>query len=305
VAGVDVRGSAPGTRETDLIRPTARVERIHAVCLCGGSAFGLAAADGVVAYLAGQGIGVETGIRPVPIVAGAVIFDLGLGAAEAYPDPALGRAAAEAAAGPEGTAPAEGSLGVGTGATVGKIAGLGSAMKAGVGTAGLRLADGTLVAALVVTNAGGEVVGRDGRVLAGVRDGRGGYLDAESMILTSDGPSGPRRGPPSGRPAGEPAQLGITNTTLAVIGTDAALDRAQARKVAELGHDALARAIRPVHTLYDGDTVFCLATGARAGQAADPVRIGVAAVSVLIEAIERSVLLARGRGGLPGLADSG
>lgn len=282
VAGVDVRGSAPGTRETDLLRPTALVERIHALCLCGGSAFGLAAADGVMTYLAERGIGVPTVARPVPIVPAAVIFDLGIGSPEAYPTPAMGYAAAEAAA--PGGPLEEGSVGAGTGATVGKVRGLTAASKAGVGSSARQLADGTIVGALVVTNALGGVVDREGRVLAGVRDDRGGFLDAAELILSQA-----RLAPP---PAG--------STTLGIIATDAQLDRAGCRKLAELGHDALARAIRPVHTRYDGDTVFALSTGDRP---TDPLELGVAAVELLVTAIERSVLLATGRGGLPGLAD--
>jgi L-aminopeptidase/D-esterase-like protein len=288
--GVDVRGSAPGTRETDLIRPTARVERIHAICLCGGSAFGLAAADGVMRYLAEQEIGVETGVRRVPIVAAAVIFDLAIGSATAGPTPELAYQACRDAG---LAAPLlEGSVGVGTGATVGKVMGLERAIKAGVGTAARRLPDGTTVGALAVTNAGGNVVDRSGRVLAGVRDDDGGFIDAERAIL--DGRARRRTDPTA-------QQSGVGNTTLAVIATDGRLDRGQTRKLAEQGHDALARAIRPVHTLYDGDTVFSLSTGERA---VDPVVLGVAATDVLLEAIERSVLMARGRGGLAGLADA-
>ena len=297
VAGVDVRGSAPGTRETDALRPTALVERIHAVCLCGGSAFGLAAADGVMGWLAERGVGFPTGPRPVPVVPAAVIFDLALGSAEAYPDATMGRAACDAAE--RGKGPLEGSVGAGAGATVGKVAGPAQAMRSGVGSAAVRLADGTTVGALAVTNALGDVVGRDGRVLAGTRDGQGGYLDATQVLLASgsEGQAGSAGGP--GGSGGTMNGAG-TNTTLGVIATDARLDRAGCRKVAELGHDALALAIRPVHTLYDGDTVFALSVGDRA---IDPVVLGVAAVEALRQAIERSVLTATGAGGLPGLAD--
>ncbi len=278
VAGVDVRGSAPGTRETDLLRPTALVERINAVMLCGGSAFGLAAADGAMRWLAERGHGFQTGIRPVPIVPAAVIFDLGVGSADAFPDAAAGYAACEAAERGEG--PMEGAIGAGTGATVGKLLGQASASPGGVGSAGMRLPDGTLVAAMVVTNASGNVVARDGSILAGVRDGQGGYVDAASLLLAA---------PPSG--GGEGAAPGA-NTTLAVIATDAALDRAQCRKLAELGHDALALAISPVHTMFDGDTVFAVSTATTGGSASteQQLRVGVAAVEVLRRAIERSVL---------------
>lgn len=287
--GVDVRGSAPGTRETDLLRPTALVERIHAVCLAGGSAFGLAAADGVMRWLDERGIGVSTGARPVPIVPAAVIFDCFLGEPTAYPDADLGYAACDDAV---LNAPREGSIGAGTGATVGKLAGPGRATKSGIGTAATQLGAYT-VAALVVTNAVGNVVGGDGRILAGVRDDsgeKGGYVGAEDILANAVSTDGV-------------ARFG-QNTTLAVIGTDAPLDRAGCRKLAELGHDALAIAIRPVHTMFDGDTVFALSTGReRPLDGLDLVRLGSAAVSALVEAIERSVLTAQGRGGIPGSAD--
>lgn len=287
VASVDVRGSAPGTRETDLLRPTALVERIHAICLSGGSAFGLAAADGVMRWLAERGIGVETGARRVPIVPAAVIFDLFIGSADAFPGPELGHAACGAAG--RADAPLEGSVGAGTGATVGKLAGPARATKSGVGSAGMQLADGTTVAALVVTNAVGNVVGRDGRILAGVRDDASGFVDANEMLLRHE-------------PQLELARFG-TNTTLAVVGTDARLDRAGCRKVAEVAHDALALAIHPVHTMYDGDAVFTVSTADADAPPADLMRLGVAATSVLREAIERSVLRAEGRGGVQGAAD--
>ena len=315
VAGVDVRGSAPGTRETDLLRPTALVERIHAVLLAGGSAFGLAAADGVMRWLAEREIGVETGVRPVPVVPAAIIFDLGVGDPRAYPDAAMGYAACEAAT--RGSGPLEGSVGAGTGATVGKLVGPGAAMKGGIGTAALRLPDGTVVGALAVTNALGNVVDGSGAVLAGARDGSGGFVDVEAGLVVGEpgARSGSAVGPRSGSPVGPPAtsgrapQLGggtVEHTTLAVIGTDARLDRAQCRKLAELGHDALAQAIRPVHTMLDGDTVFVLATGASGIAPVDvpaAVRLGVAAVRVLRRAIERSVLAATSRGGVPAASD--
>jgi L-aminopeptidase/D-esterase-like protein len=275
VAGVDVRGSAPGTRETDLLRPTALVERIHALCLAGGSAFGLAAADGVMRYLGERGIGFDTGARPVPIVPAAILFDLFVGSAAAAPGTDDGYAACIAAE--RGDEPLEGRVGAGTGATVGKLAGPERASPGGVGSAALRLPDGSTIGALAITNAIGNVIGRDGRILAGVRDGSGGFLDASALLLA---------GPPTGRvpPAG-------TNTTLAVVATDALLDRAQCRNLAIQAHDALALAISPVHTLLDGDTVFALSTG----RAPAPeglgglLSVGAAAVEVLRIAIERSV----------------
>jgi L-aminopeptidase/D-esterase-like protein len=273
VAGVDVRGSAPGTRETDLLRPTALVERINAVCLAGGSAFGLAAADGVMAWLAERGAGFATGIRPVPIVPAAIIFDLGVGSPDARPGPPEGYAACVDAE--SGDGPLEGRIGAGTGATVGKLAGAELASAGGVGSAALRLADGSTVAALVVNNALGNVVGRDGRVLAGARDAEGGFLDAATLLLG---------GQPAAPPAGE-------NTVLVVVATDATLDRAACRSMAELAHDGLALSISPVHTPLDGDVAFALSTT----QAPAPdgisgmLRLGMAVVEVVRRAVERSV----------------
>lgn len=256
VAGVDVRGSAPGTRETDLLRPTALVERIHAICLAGGSAFGLAAADGVMRRLAERGVGFETGVRPVPIVPAAILFDLGVGDASAFPDADAGHAATIAAEANDGVL--EGRVGAGTGATVAKMGGTDRARGGGVGSAARRLPDGSTVGALVVNNALGNVHARDGRALA--------TADADRI----------------------PTIVG--NSTLVVIGTDASLDRAQCRKLAELGHDALAIGIRPTHTLLDGDVVFTMSTGdgSRLGLEAF-VRLGLAAVDAVGEGIERSV----------------
>lgn len=263
VAGVDVRGSAPGTRETDLLRPTALVERIHAVCLAGGSAFGLAAAEGVMRYLSERGIGFDTGIRPVPIVPAAILFDLGVGSPDAAPGPDDGYAACVAAEAGDG--PLEGRVGAGTGATVGKLAGMDRSSPGGVGSAGTQLPDGTLLAALVVNNAIGSVLARDGTILAGVRGDAGEFVD------------------PAGAPFG--------STVLVVVATDAALDRAQARKLAELAHDGLARSISPVHTMLDGDVAFVLSTGRGAAPAGLPgqLRLGAAVVEVVRSAVERSV----------------
>jgi L-aminopeptidase/D-esterase-like protein len=255
VAGVDVRGSAPGTRETDLLRPTALVERINAVCLAGGSAFGLAAADGVMRRLAERGIGHPTGVRPVPIVPAAILFDLGVGSADAYPGADDGYAATLAAEANDSGL--EGRVGAGTGATVAKLGGADRGQPGGVGSAARRLPDGRIIGALVVTNALGDIHARDG-----------------SALVTSRGALPPP----------------VVNTTLVVVATDALLDRAQCRKLAEVGHDALAIGIRPVHTLFDGDVVFALSTadGARAS-AEQAFGLGMAAVDAIGEAIERSV----------------
>jgi L-aminopeptidase/D-esterase-like protein len=275
VAGVDVRGSAPGTRETDLLRPTALVERIHALCFAGGSAFGLAAADGVMRYLVERGIGFDTGARPVPIVPAAILFDLFVGSAGAAPGPDDGYAAAEAAE--RGDGPLEGRVGAGTGATVGKLAGPTMASPGGVGSASMRMPDGSTIGALVVTNAVGNVIGRDALILAGVRDDSGGFVDAAALLLAGPPPGSV---PPSG-----------TNTTLAVVATDATLDRAQCSRLAAQAHDALALAISPVHSVLDGDAVFALSTARMPAPdgLGGLLSLGAAAVETLRTAIERSV----------------
>lgn len=264
VAGVDVRGSAPGTRETDLLRPTALVERIDAICLAGGSAFGLAAADGVMRYLAERGTGFDAGIRRVPIVPAAIIFDLGVGSPDAAPRPEDGYAACLAAE--AGRGPMAGRIGAGTGATVGKLAGMETALPGGIGSAGVRLPDGTTLAGLVVNNAIGNVIGRDGAILAGAP-------------LGDPLPDGLPGDPPAG------------NTVLVVVATDAELDRAACRRLAGVAHDGIARAVQPAHTLLDGDTAFALATGGRPGPGglAQVLALEVAAAEVVRAALEASV----------------
>jgi L-aminopeptidase/D-esterase-like protein len=266
VAGVDVRGSAPGTRETDLLRPGMLVERVHAIALCGGSAFGLAAADGVMRYLRERDVGFETGVARVPVVPAAVIYDLGVGDPQAHPDADAGYAACLDAE--RGPALAEGLVGAGTGATCGKLLGPARSAPGGIGSASLRLPGGGVVGALAVVNAVGDVVDESGRVLAGA-----GAWDA---ILTGSLP-------------GEPA-VG-TNSTLGLIATDVALTKTQCRKVAELGHDGFALAIRPVHTMLDGDTVFAVSTSEADGAAdrGTMMAIGVAATEAMTRAVRRAV----------------
>ena len=256
VAGVDVRGAAPGTRETDLLRPTALVERIHAICLAGGSAFGLAAADGVMRRLAERGIGFPTAVRPIPIVPAAILFDLGVGDPQAVPTADAGHAAAVAAETDDGDL--EGHVGAGTGATVAKLGGGADAHPGGVGSAARRLPDGHVVGVLVVNNALGDIYSRDGRLLVGHE--------------------GAAKPPPAG------------NTVLAVVATDAPLDRAQCRRLAELAHDAIARGVRPAHTMFDGDVVFAVSTADGTGSGPEAfLGLGLAADDVIGEAIERSV----------------
>ncbi|MFO7173481.1 MAG: P1 family peptidase [Bacillota bacterium] len=284
VVGVDVRGGAPGTRETDLCRPMHLVERAHGVLLTGGSAFGLDAAAGVMRFLEERGWGFDTGAAVVPIVPAAVIYDLGVGSPRARPDAAMGyRACLAAATGPV----AQGNVGAGTGASVGKLLGPQYAMKAGVGTASLRLPGGVTVGALVVVNAAGDVRDPDtGQIVAGARAADGTFLDCREALL---------RGAAS---AGFPG----TNTTIGCVATDARLTKEQANKLAQMAHDGLARAIDPVHTPYDGDTLFALATGQKE---ADLTALGVAAARAVALAVVRAVRSALPAGGLPGLGQPG
>lgn len=281
VAGVDVRGSAPGTRETDLLRPMNLVERVHAVLLTGGSAFGLAAADGVMGFLEERGIGFETGVAKVPIVPAAVIFDLAVGSSKVRPGPEMGYAAARAATGHV----EEGSVGGGTGATIGKLLGPASAMKGGVGTWSVRLVGGVVVGALVVVNAFGDVVDNEtGAILAGARDpATRRFLNTAATLLTmAEMPPFPR------------------NSTLGAVATNAGLTKEEANKLAQLAHDGLARVISPVHTMLDGDVIFALSLGTAK---ANLVSLGVAAEQAVAEAVKRAVRLGKGLAGVPGLAD--
>jgi L-aminopeptidase/D-esterase-like protein len=286
VGGVDVRGSAPGTRETDLLNPVNTVEKVDAVVLTGGSAFGLDAATGVMRFLEEHGVGFETGFGKVPIVPAAVLFDLSVGDPKIRPDADCGyRAAAAASSGPV----AEGNVGAGAGATVGKLEGPGRAMRGGLGTASITLPSGLTVAALVVVNAVGDVIDPStGGVIAGVRtpDGKG-FADARLLIRTGA--------------LKRPAAFG-RNTTLGVVATNATLTKAQATKMAQMAQDGLARAISPAHTPMDGDTIFALATGSRPG-APDMMTVGALAADVVSEAILRAVRAATSLPGIPAAAD--
>ncbi len=280
VAGVDVRGGAPGTRETDLLNPVNTVQKVHAVVLSGGSAFGLEAATGTVRWLEEKGIGFDVSVAKVPIVPAAILFDLGVGDPKVRPTAECGyKAAASATDGPV----AEGNVGAGAGATIGKLAGLGRAMKSGLGSAALTFPNGLTVAALVAVNAIGDVIDpATGRVIAGVRTADGaGLADARALVRSGALLRPTRQG---------------QNTTIGVVATNAALTKAQATKVAQMAHDGFARAISPAHTPMDGDTVFALATGTLAGEAEVTV-IGALAAEVMADAIVRA---ARGATGIPG-----
>ncbi|MBI5259966.1 MAG: P1 family peptidase [Burkholderiales bacterium] len=274
--GVDVRGAAPGTRETDLLNPVNTIEQVHAVLLCGGSAFGLAAADGVMRWLEGHGHGVPVGPARVPIVPAAVLFDLWVGDAAIRPDSAAGHAACEAA---RATAPAQGSVGAGAGASVGKLFGIEHAMKGGIGSASLTVGAIT-VGALVAVNAIGDVVDpRSGRILAGARadDGR---TPRDSMAAIRSGALPDRL-------------LAGMATTIGVVATDARLTKAQANKLASMAHDGLARCINPVHTPTDGDTLFALATGG-AAKPGNMTVLGALAAEVTARAVLNAVTAAHG-----------
>jgi L-aminopeptidase/D-esterase-like protein len=281
VGGVDIRGSASGTQETPTISPRHADPVAHGILLAGGSAFGLEAASGVRRYLEKAGAGVQTPAGRVPIVPAAIIYDLGIGKAHVRPDLAMGEAAAAAAS----TDPVkEGSVGAGTGATVGKALGMRQAMKSGLGSYTVSLPGGVLVSSLVVVNAFGDV--RDpatGKIVAGARrapDSRE-FANAEEVLKQ--------------RP---PAPLVRANTTLAVVATNARLDKVEAAKLAEFASLGMARAIYPVNTMLDGDTTFALSIGTLR---ADINSLGTAASEAVVAAILRAVRLAKPLGGLPGL----
>ncbi len=289
VAGVDVRGSAPGTRETDLLDPSNLIERVHAVLLAGGSAFGLDAAGGVMRWLEERAHGFETGVARVPIVPAAVLFDLALGRADRRPDAAMGYAACEDAwRRPPGSPVPEGNVGAGTGAAVGRLLGPDLATKSGLGTECLAGAGGLVVGAVVAVNAFGDV--RDpegGAILAGTRDPGGGWLDTAAALAGELGR----------------ALFGFgQSTTIGVVATNAVLGKAQARKVAQMAHDGLARTVRPVHTMLDGDTLFVLSCD-REPVKADVSVVGTLAAQAVARAVVRAVLAARAAGGLPAAAD--
>ena len=290
VCGVDVRGGGPATRETDLLRPENMIEAVHAVVLAGGSAFGLAAATGVMDELAARGIGFPVEGARVPIVVGACLFDLLVGES-AHPDAAMGAEACAAAFARTAEEPlAEGNVGAGCGATVGKLLGGERAMKSGLGTCGLALGE-LAVVAIVAVNALGNVRDGDGAWIAGCRDDEGRVMDPlaafGAMAAAGDGTA-----PAAGGPC--------ANTTIGVVLTNARLTKAQASKTASTVHDAYARAIKPVHTLNDGDTVFAFASGE---VEALPDAVSVLACEAMQGAIVNAVRQAEGACGLPAARD--
>ena len=275
VAGVDVRGAAPGTRETDLLHPSNLVDKVHAIMLAGGSAWGLEAATGAVRWLEERGVGLDVAVGRLPIVPAAVLFDLLVGDMRIRPDAAAGYAACAAASGAD---PAEGNVGAGTGAVVGKVFGIQHAMKGGVGTASVTV-DGVTVGALIACNALGDVIDPEtAQVMAGARtdDGRA-LRDTRRALLR-----------------GQPPQplLAGTNTTIGVVATDAILTKVQAHRLAIAAHDGLARSINPVHTMSDGDTLFSLGTG-RAGKSLGMMVLATMAAEATARATARAVQAAR------------
>jgi L-aminopeptidase/D-esterase-like protein len=285
VAGVDVRGSAPGTRETDLLSPLGTVEKIHAILLAGGSAFGLDAASGVMQYLEEQGIGYETRVARIPIVPAAILFDLELGDQRIRPDKRSGYMACKAA---NSKHCEEGNVGAGMGATVGKLFGISRAMKGGLGTASITVGP-VVVAALIVVNAFGDIVDSEtGKILAGARTQDGKNL-SNTMEQFEKGSVGLLK--PS-----------IENTTIGVVATNVSLTKTESCKVAQMAQDGLARSINPVHTTYDGDTLFVVATGQETARS-NLTWIGSLAAAVVAKAIRRAILLAKGLPGLPSFQD--
>src|SRR5215475_8415978 len=273
VAGVDVRGSAPGTRETDLLKPTNLVDKVNAIVLSGGSAFGLDSASGVMRYLEEHDAGYATAAGKVPIVPAAILYDLNVGEGKIRPNADSGyKACMNAKSGPV----EEGSVGAGAGATVGKIAG-GKPMKGGIGTSSIKLTNGLVVGAIVAVNCVGDVIDpKTGKIVAGART-----ADGKSFLNIIDAYR-------AGRGAPSPGQ----NTTIGVVATNARFDKTQMTKIAEMSHDGLARAINPTHTPSDGDTIFALSTGTSAVPP-NLSAIGALAEEAVSEAILRAVMKAQ------------
>lgn len=291
--GVDQRGGAPGTRETDALQTVHLVDRVHAVMLAGGSAFGLDAASGAVRFLEEKKVGFNVGVARVPIVPAAILFDLGIGSSKRRPDAEMGYQACFDAS---RKAPAEGSVGAGTGATVGKILGMGQAMKGGIGTAAIEIGAGVQVAAIVVVNAFGDVIDpQTSQIIAGARSlkkgplkiGKGKFVDTMKVMKSL-----------VGRTVFGAAQRG--NTVIGVVATNARLDKEGATKVARMAMNGVARTILPANTMLDGDTIFALATGKRK---ADVNIVGAYAAEAVAQAILRAVQNAKGLGGIPAIRD--
>jgi len=289
VGGIDQRGGAPGTRETDALQPMHLVQKVHAILLTGGSAFGLDAASGVVRYLEEKQVGFDVGVAHVPIVPAAVLFDLNIGSAKRRPDAAMGYQACLNATSDH---PEEGSIGAGTGASVGKILGISNATKSGIGTASIVIREGLLVAAIVAVNALGDVIDpRNSRIIAGTRlpATKESKAFADTLKVMKEIASA------------NPIKFGTShNTVIGVVATNAMMDKEEINKVAQMAQDGLARCIRPAHTMLDGDTIFALSLG---DEAADVNTIGSFAAEVFSMAIERAVQMATSLADVPSLSD--
>ena len=281
VGGVDIRGSATGSIELDALRPGHVAPNIHAIVLSGGSAFGLETTCGVRNLLEKRGVGFNAGVTHVPIVPGAILFDLGIGRPDVRPNREMGEKAALAAnAGPV----AEGNVGAGAGCTVGKILGMKNAMKSGLGTASVLLGNGAVVAAMVAVNALGDVIDpKSGKIVAGARVTPNSREFADSAAIMRHGPNPGRGG----------------NTVIGIVATNARLDRVQANKLAALGSLGIARTISPVNTMEDGDITFAISLGK---ETATVDQVGVAAADAMAMAVLRAVRSAKTAGGVPGLA---
>ena len=279
--GLDVRGGGPASRESQILSPVAQADSINAVLLSGGSAFGLDAAGGVQKYLEERGIGFDVGVTKVPLVCQSCVFDLAVGRMDIRPDAAMAYAACENAT---HEAPAEGNVGAGTGCTVGKICGPGRAMKSGFGTYAIE-SGGIRVGALVAVNALGDVCGEDGKNICGLRTPDGKSLDStvDAMLGMMDAPA-----------------FKNTNTTIGCIVTNAALPKAMLTKVAGMAHNGYARAIRPVHTMADGDSIYAMSIG---DEKADVNIVGIMAAYAMQGAIRRAVMAAEGAYGFPAKRD--
>src|SRR4030043_48973 len=293
VGGVDQRGGAPGTREVDALHPMHLVSKVHGVVLAGGSAFGLEAATGVMRYLEERDVGFDTHIVKVPIVPAAILFDLGIGKSDIRPYAAMGYSACQNAS---SEPPAEGNFGAGTGATVGKILGVGQCMKSGLGSASMEIGAGVVVGAIVAVNAFGDVIDPStGQIIAGARSkdvgplhiGAPGYFADTMQVMQTL----------IGRTALGFGSRG--NTVIGVVATNAKLDKEDANKVAQMAHDGLARTIRPAHTMLDGDTIFALATGEHT---ADVNIVGAFGAEVFGRAILRAVRAAKSVAGIPAIS---
>jgi L-aminopeptidase/D-esterase-like protein len=293
VGGVDQRGGAPGTREIDALHPMHLVSKVHGIVLAGGSAFGLDAATGAMRYLEERGVGFDTRIARVPIVPSAILFDLGIGKSDVRPDAAMGYLACQNAS---TEPPAEGNVGAGTGATVGKILGPSQCMKSGIGTASMEIGAGVIVGAIAAVNAFGDVIDpASGEIIAGARSkdvgllhiGAPGYFANTLQVMQTL----------IGRTALGFGSRG--NTVIGVVATNAKLDKEEVNKVAQMAHDGLARTIRPAHTMLDGDTIFSLATGEHA---ADVNIVGAYAAEVFSLAILRGVRAAKPVAGIPAIS---